>query len=426
MKQPLMNDNSVASSPSHSFLEHRREISRNKAIQAMEKNTIVPENVRNETLSWVDREFSSESRLNSVNDSEILDEIKVMQDQALPGDEKIIEINNMNNTMDNKKKTIFKNLSSSPNFNRITFNFDLSHKEITPKPSNSKLSNSIKFKEEISKEEEELDISASAQPHSSYGTFSASHPSPQLNYETLNNNQLDQGQQHLFKENNINPPSASEYTMHIKDQNGMYSYQNEKEQQSLLSPLSESNISMVNETTPLNMPYSNTPNYKPVDFHSFMRHWTIQFFKVLPAVLLGVLLNLLDSLSYGIIIFPKHETMPKTYVQSGISMFLVSTVISQLVYSSGISNFKGGNGSMMIEVMPFLHIICQIIIDHIGVEHPKEIIATVMVAYSISTILTGVVFYLLGRFKMVIKIKKNIRFFYSIINIININIIIKI
>jgi len=61
----------------------------------------------------------------------------------------------------------------------------------------------------------------------------------------------------------------------------------------------------------------------------------------------------------------------------------------------------------MIEVMPFLHIICQTIIEKIGADKPKEIIATVMVAYAISTILTGLVFYLLGTFKMV-----NIIFYY--------------
>jgi len=58
----------------------------------------------------------------------------------------------------------------------------------------------------------------------------------------------------------------------------------------------------------------------------------------------------------------------------------------------------------MIEVMPFLHIICEIIIEKVGADRPKEVIATVMVAYALSTILTGVVFFLLGVFKLVILI----------------------
>jgi len=391
MKQPLINESEVSSSPTRSYIEHLQEKNRIKAIQAMEKNAVVPENVRNETLSWVDREFRSDSRMNSVNENEGLDEIKVMQDQAQPGDEKIIEINNMNNTMDNKKKNIFKGLASPQNFNRITFNFDLSYKDSSPSSSNSRPSTPPpKFKEEIVKEDE-LEHSISSQ-YNSYGTFSSSNPASQLKYDNNNHN--------LFKDNNHHLPNSNDYTLNMKDQKEVYSYQNEKMDYSPISSYPEtSTTSIINENTPLNMPNPNN-THKPVDFYTYMTNWTLQFFKVLPAVLLGVLLNLLDSLSYGIIIFPKHETMPKTYVQSGISMFLVSTVISQLVYCSGISNFKGGNGSMMIEVMPFLHIICQVIIDHVGVDHPKEIIATVMVAYSLSTILTGVVFYLLGRFKM--------------------------
>ena len=36
----------------------------------------------------------------------------------------------------------------------------------------------------------------------------------------------------------------------------------------------------------------------------------------------------------------------------GISMFYVSCIVSQLVYSLGGSTFKGGIGSEMIEVSP--------------------------------------------------------------------------
>ncbi len=35
----------------------------------------------------------------------------------------------------------------------------------------------------------------------------------------------------------------------------------------------------------------------------------------------------------------------------GVSMFFVSTVISQLTYTFGGSGFAGANGSMMIEVV---------------------------------------------------------------------------
>ena len=35
----------------------------------------------------------------------------------------------------------------------------------------------------------------------------------------------------------------------------------------------------------------------------------------------------------------------------GVSMFFISTILAQLVYSLGGSDFHGANGSMMIEVV---------------------------------------------------------------------------
>ncbi|KAI8823013.1 sulfate transporter family-domain-containing protein [Fimicolochytrium jonesii] len=124
-------------------------------------------------------------------------------------------------------------------------------------------------------------------------------------------------------------------------------------------------------------------------------------FATMPAVVLALILNLLDAMSYGIIIFPSADGyIPDTAIQSGISMFLASTVISQLVYTLGGSAFKGAVGSMMIEVMPFLHIICRTIHSEMRGSSNHAILATIMVAYAMSTLLTGTVFLLLGIFKL--------------------------
>ncbi|ORY31512.1 hypothetical protein BCR33DRAFT_792121 [Rhizoclosmatium globosum] len=73
----------------------------------------------------------------------------------------------------------------------------------------------------------------------------------------------------------------------------------------------------------------------------------------LPAATLGLLLILLDSLSYGVIVFPsKSSIIPVSAPQVGVQMFLVSTILSQLVFTF-LSKFPGANGSMQIEVMPF-------------------------------------------------------------------------
>ncbi|KAJ3151683.1 hypothetical protein HDU89_001731 [Geranomyces variabilis] len=141
----------------------------------------------------------------------------------------------------------------------------------------------------------------------------------------------------------------------------------------------------------------NAKNFKPRDALNYAGFVVA----TLPAVLLALILNVLDAMSYGIIIFPAELAfIPETAVTSGISMFLASTVISQLVYTLGGSAFTGAVGSMMIEVMPFLHIICRTIHSEMHGAAPHAILATVMVAYAMSTLLTGLVFLLLGIFKL--------------------------
>lgn len=49
--------------------------------------------------------------------------------------------------------------------------------------------------------------------------------------------------------------------------------------------------------------------------------------------------------------FPTSMAIFSDFGGIGVSMFFVSTLVSQLVYTGGASIFKGGNGSMMIEVV---------------------------------------------------------------------------
>ncbi|KAJ5942337.1 hypothetical protein N7516_002505 [Penicillium verrucosum] len=117
---------------------------------------------------------------------------------------------------------------------------------------------------------------------------------------------------------------------------------------------------------------------------------------LVPAVLLGLLLNILDALSYGMILFPLGEPLFAHLGTDGISMFYVSTIISQVVFSCGGSIFKGGIGSEMIEVVPFFHQMAFTIMNSIGKDNPKSVIATTILAFSVSSILTGLVFFLMG------------------------------
>lgn len=50
----------------------------------------------------------------------------------------------------------------------------------------------------------------------------------------------------------------------------------------------------------------------------------------------------------GMILFPLGEEIFQKTGPDGISMFYVSCIVSQLVYSLGGSRFKGGVGSEMV------------------------------------------------------------------------------
>lgn len=119
----------------------------------------------------------------------------------------------------------------------------------------------------------------------------------------------------------------------------------------------------------------------------------------LPAAILGLLLNVLDGLSYGMIIFPITEPVFSRFGPTGLSMFYVSTIISQLTYSCGLSNFTSGIGSEMIEVTPFFHTMAMAIKDALP-GRDDEIITTTIFCYAISAVVTGLIFYILGKLKM--------------------------
>lgn len=118
------------------------------------------------------------------------------------------------------------------------------------------------------------------------------------------------------------------------------------------------------------------------------------------AVFLGLLLNLLDALSYGYILFPLGAPIFSNTGPDGISIFFVSCIVSQLCYSLGLSVFKGGVGSEMIEVVPFFHKMAYSIMHQMKGQSSEAIIATTIVSYCLSSILTGLIFLALGAFKL--------------------------
>ncbi|KXN72237.1 hypothetical protein CONCODRAFT_37201 [Conidiobolus coronatus NRRL 28638] len=128
--------------------------------------------------------------------------------------------------------------------------------------------------------------------------------------------------------------------------------------------------------------------------------FVLRIIKLLPTVALGMILNVLWAVSSGMIIFPVHLTPFKDFGPDGISNFLITTIISQLVFSLGGSVFECGVGGFMLEVVPFLHIMVDIIIESVGKTNPEQIIPTTLVSYALGTIFTGIVFMCLGKFRL--------------------------
>ncbi|KAJ1843391.1 hypothetical protein LPJ57_009761, partial [Coemansia sp. RSA 486] len=124
--------------------------------------------------------------------------------------------------------------------------------------------------------------------------------------------------------------------------------------------------------------------------------WPLQY---VPAVVLGLILNVLDGLSYGLIAFPVGEAAFSGLGPVGFSMFMLSTAASQAVFSGGASAFRGANGSMLIEAIPFLHAMCATVAGAVGNDRDR-VVATALAAYACSTLLTGAAFFALGALRI--------------------------
>jgi hypothetical protein len=123
-----------------------------------------------------------------------------------------------------------------------------------------------------------------------------------------------------------------------------------------------------------------------------------QAFLGAPGLLIAIVLNLFLSMSFGQAFFPTSWAFPPEVPRAiGVQMFLFSTFLCQLVLTS-MSEFPTAMGMMMVENIPFLHMICEIIVKQMGPG--VDTFSTVLVAFALSTIVVGISFLLLGKFKV--------------------------
>jgi sulfate permease, SulP family len=55
---------------------------------------------------------------------------------------------------------------------------------------------------------------------------------------------------------------------------------------------------------------------------------------------------------------------------------------------------------LQIEVVPFFHTMAFAIMEEVGEDNPKAVVATTILAYSVSSVVTGLVFFALGALKL--------------------------
>lgn len=128
---------------------------------------------------------------------------------------------------------------------------------------------------------------------------------------------------------------------------------------------------------------------------SDVRKASVEPIHLIPCVLLGVLMNVLDGVSYGMLTFPTSYPLFSPFGGDGVSMFFITCIVSQIIYSAGGSTFGGGNGSMMIEVVPFYTMLCRTIMAELG-DDDAAIVSTTIVAFALSSTFIGIAFLLLG------------------------------
>ena len=127
----------------------------------------------------------------------------------------------------------------------------------------------------------------------------------------------------------------------------------------------------ISSTSACELPVENTMDYQrgtglsPTD-NSRSVNCIADTFVGAPGVVIAVVLNLFMSMSFGQAFFPSDFSFPTDVPRSiGVQMFLFSTIIGQLVMTQ-VSDFPSAMGMMMVENIPFMHIIAEICISATG------------------------------------------------------------
>ena len=137
----------------------------------------------------------------------------------------------------------------------------------------------------------------------------------------------------------------------------------------------------------------------------------------IPAIALIALFHLMIGIPFGVSYFPVgwsttdtangsvddassdvHGPFPLPGKEAvGIRMFLFSTAVGQIVFTLQ-SQFRNAIGLQMVENVPFCQALAATVIRHQG--YGAEALSTTLVIYAISSVVVGLVFWVLGRYRL--------------------------
>lgn len=112
----------------------------------------------------------------------------------------------------------------------------------------------------------------------------------------------------------------------------------------------------------------------------------------------ALFINVLDACTFGSIFFPSKFGVDVAAI--AIEMFLLSTVVVQIVLIR-YSSFNSGLGTAQAENIPFVHTMAMGVYNSLEATHTvAEMMPTVVVTVCVSTILNGLLFYVVGYFRL--------------------------
>lgn len=129
-------------------------------------------------------------------------------------------------------------------------------------------------------------------------------------------------------------------------------------------------------------------------------------FKWFLAIFIITMLNLMDAITYGQLIFPIQDPFFQKFKLDGISLYLLTTSMAQFIYPIFSSFYSGVTTCMMIENIPFLHVISFKVLYSYStgksnlninpMELEGEIMSTILMAFIVSNLITSLFFFSLA------------------------------